>query len=52
MLVIDQLAEANERSPHAALLPGRAGAEWQALTNARAWTLSGAIASWLIAQGY
>ncbi len=52
MLVIDLLAEGNERAPYAPLLPGRGGVEWQALTNARAWALSGAIASWLIAQGY
>lgn len=52
MLAIDQLAEANERAPDAPLLPGRAGADRQCLTNARAWALSGAIASWLIAQGY
>lgn len=52
MLVIDLVAEANERAPQEPLLPGRAGLEWQMLTNAKAWTLSGAIASWLIAQGY
>jgi len=51
-LVIDQLMRLNEEAPDAPLLPGRAGAEWQGLTNARAWALSGAIASWLIAQGY
>lgn len=51
-LVIDVLAEASERAPQAPLLPGRAGDEWQMLTNSRAWALSGAIASWLIAQGY
>ena len=52
MLVIDQLARAAHERPHAPLLPGRAGADWQALTNARAWVLSGSVASWLIAQGY
>jgi len=51
-LVIDRLAQLSEEAPHAPLLPGRAGAEWTALTNARAWSLSGAIASWLIAQGF
>lgn len=51
-LVIDRLAELAERAPHAPLLPMRAGAEWRALTNARAWALSGAVASWLIAQGF
>lgn len=51
-LVIDQLMRLNEEAPQAPLLPGRKGVEWQDLTNARAWALSGAIASWLIAQGY
>jgi feruloyl-CoA synthase len=51
-LVIDQLAEAAERAPHAPLLPDRSGDAWQRLTNARAWAQSGAVASWLIAQGY
>lgn len=52
VLVIDLFAEVNEREPYAPLLPGRTGDEWRALTNSRAWVLSGAIASWLIAQGY
>jgi feruloyl-CoA synthase len=43
-LVIDQLARAAERNPLAPLLPG--------LTNAEAWAASGAVASWLIAQGF
>ena len=51
-LVIDRLAELNEGAPHEPLLSGRRGEEWRALTNSRAWALSGAIASWLIAQGY
>ena len=51
-LVIDQMARAAERMPHAPLLPGREGESWQRLTNARAWAQSGAVASWLIAQGY
>ena len=52
MLVIDQLMRLNEEAPDAPLLAGRGGGEWTALTNAQAWRLSGAIASWLIAQGY
>jgi acyl-CoA synthetase (AMP-forming)/AMP-acid ligase II len=51
-LVIDQLARSAEHAPHAPLLPGRGGEEWQRLTNARAWAQSGAVASWLIAQGF
>jgi acyl-CoA synthetase (AMP-forming)/AMP-acid ligase II len=51
-LVIDQLAHAAQQMPHAPLLPERAGESWQRLTNALAWAQSGAVASWLIAQGY
>jgi len=51
-LVIDQLARAAERAPHAPLLPERSGQRWRRLTNAEAWAQSGAVASWLIAQGY
>jgi feruloyl-CoA synthase len=51
-LVIDQLARASEQAPHAPLLPGRDGQAWRELTNARAWAQSGAVASWLIAQGF
>jgi feruloyl-CoA synthase len=51
-LVIDQLARAAEQAPHAPLLPERAGAGWRRLTNAVAWAQSGAVASWLIAQGF
>ena len=51
-LVIDQLAQAAEHAPQAPLLSGRSGEEWQRLTNARAWAQSGAVASWLIAQGF
>ena len=51
-LVIDQLAQAAEHAPQAPLLSGRSGDEWQRLTNARAWMQSGAVASWLIAQGF
>ena len=49
-LVIDQLAEAAERAPHAPLLPEQKDRAWQRLTNAQAWAGSGAVASWLIAQ--
>jgi hypothetical protein len=51
-LVIDQLARIAERAPHAPLLPDRSGADWHRLTNTVAWAQSGAVASWLIAQGY
>ena len=51
-LVIDQLARAAERAPHARLLPERSAPCWRRLTNAEAWAQSGAVASWLIAQGY
>ena len=51
-LVIDQLARSAERAPQAPLLPERSGEAWQRLTNARAWAQSGAVASWLIAQGF
>lgn len=51
-LVIDHLARSAERAPQAPLLPGRSGDGWKRLTNAEAWAQSGAVASWLIAQGY
>lgn len=51
-LAIDRLQQLAESQPQAPLLADRAGAEWQGLTNARAWALSGAVASWLIAQGF
>ena len=51
-LVIDQLARSAERAPHAPLLPERSGEAWRSMTNARAWAQSGAVASWLIAQGF
>ena len=51
-LVIDQLARLAEEVPHEPLLPGREGESWRRLTNAMAWAQSGAVASWLIAQGY
>jgi feruloyl-CoA synthase len=51
-LVIDRLAAAAEDAPHAPLLPEKSSDAWKGLTNARAWAQSGAVASWLIAQGY
>jgi feruloyl-CoA synthase len=45
-LVIDRLARDAERAPEAPLRPRFA------LTNAQAWAESGAVASWLIAQGF
>ncbi|MFI5001614.1 MAG: AMP-binding protein [Reyranellales bacterium] len=51
-LAIDQLAEAAERAPQAPVLPGRNGDGWKRLTNAEAWARSGAVASWLIGQGF
>lgn len=51
-LVIDQLAQMAERAPQAALFPERSGEGWRHLTAAEAWAQSGAVASWLIAQGF
>jgi feruloyl-CoA synthase len=51
-LVIDRLGRSAEEAPHAPLLPGQTGEAWRRLTNARAWAESGAVASWLIAQGF
>ena len=51
-LVVDELMRLSEEQPQVPLLPKRAGAEWVSLTHMRAWIESGAIASWLIAQGY
>src|SRR5471032_2883969 len=53
-LMIDLLGRAAERRPDVTWLaerrgPGRA---WQRLSYAEAWAKSGAVASWLIAQGY
>ena len=45
-LVIDRLARDAERDPRAPLLPRFT------LGNAEAWAQSGAVASWLIAQGF
>jgi feruloyl-CoA synthase len=51
-LIIDRLGRLAEQDPKSPLLPDRSGAGWQRLTNARAWAESGAVASWLIAQGF
>jgi len=53
-LIIDRLQEAAERRPNVTFLAQRRGLErqWQRLTYAEAWARTGAIASWLIAQGY
>jgi feruloyl-CoA synthase len=45
-LAIDRLARDAERQPRAPVLPRFT------LTNAQAWAQSGAVASWLIAQGF
>ena len=53
-LVIDWLGRAAERRPHVTFLAERRGPDraWQRLTYAEAWARTGAVASWLIAQGY
>ena len=51
-LVIDRLGQLAERSPDAPLFPGRRDGGWPAISCARAWATSGAVASWLIAQGF
>ena len=51
-LIIDRLGQLAERAPRSPLLPERQSQGWQHLTNARAWAESGAVASWLIAQGF
>ena len=51
-LLIDRLGRAAASAPHALLLPGRDGDGWPGLTNGAAWARSGAVASWLIAQGF
>jgi feruloyl-CoA synthase len=53
-LVIDRLREAAERRPDTTFLAERRGPQraWQRLTYAEAWAKTGAVASWLIAQGY
>ncbi len=51
-LVIDRLGRLAESEPQAPLFPARNGDGWPSLTNSEAWALSGAVASWLIAQGF
>ncbi|MBS0219833.1 MAG: AMP-binding protein [Proteobacteria bacterium] len=53
-LIIDRLQQAAERRPEVTFLAERRGPQrhWQRLTYAEAWAKTGAIASWLIAQGY
>ena len=53
-LVIDLLGRAAERRPTVTFLAERRGPDrtWQRLTYAEAWARTGAIASWLIAQGF
>ena len=53
-LTIDQLGRAAERRPDVTWLAERRGPDraWQRLSYAEAWAKTGAIASWLIAQGY
>jgi feruloyl-CoA synthase len=53
-LVIDLLQRAAERRPGVTFLAERRGPDrsWQRLTYAEAWARTGAVASWLIAQGY
>lgn len=53
-LIIDRLCEAAERRPDVTFLAERRGPQrqWQRLTYAEAWAKTGAIASWLIAEGY
>jgi feruloyl-CoA synthase len=58
-LIIDRLREAAERRPDTVFLAERRGPpsqgqsrQWQRLTYAEAWAKTGAIASWLIAEGF
>lgn len=53
-LIIDRLQQAAERRPNVTFLAERRGPEraWQRLTYAEAWARTGAVASWLIAQGF
>jgi feruloyl-CoA synthase len=51
-LIIDRLRQLAEQAPRSPLLGERAGEAWQRLTAGRAWTESGAVAAWLIAQGF
>jgi feruloyl-CoA synthase len=53
-LMIDWLQRAAERRPNVTFLAQRRGPEraWRHLSYAEAWAKTGAVASWLIAQGY
>lgn len=53
-LVIDLLQRAAERRPDVTFLAERRGSDraWQRLTYGEAWARTGAVASWLIAQGF
>ena len=53
-LVIDWLQRAAERRPRVTFLAERRGPDraWRRLSYAEAWAQTGAVASWLIAQGY
>jgi feruloyl-CoA synthase len=53
-LVIDRLQQAAQRRPNVTFLAERRGPDraWQRLTYAEAWARTGAVASWLIAQGF
>jgi feruloyl-CoA synthase len=53
-LVIDRLQQAAQRRPDVTFLAERCGPDraWQRLTYAEAWARTGAVASWLIAQGF
>ncbi|WP_085938245.1 AMP-binding protein [Enhydrobacter aerosaccus] len=53
-LIIDRLQAAAERRPQVTFLAERRGPQrqWQRITYAEAWAKTGAIASWLIAQGF
>jgi feruloyl-CoA synthase len=53
-LVVDLLQRAAERRPDVTFLAERRGADrgWKRLTYAEAWAKTGAVASWLIAQGF
>src|SRR5688572_23495402 len=53
-LMIDWLQRAAERRPRVTFLAERRGPKraWQHLSYAEAWAKTGAVASWLIAQGF
>jgi feruloyl-CoA synthase len=53
-LIIDRLRDAADRRPGTTFLAERRGPDraWQRLSYAEAWAKTGAVASWLIAQGF